>query len=179
MRNGGTGPVVAAIRVAPLVFVASVVQVAAIAGGRLFGAEPDLLLVTLVAIAMVSGSIEGAVSGFVGGLLVDVMTLGTLGVTSILLTLAGYGAGRYGETTGRGRAYAPSLAAFAITILVGLGGMALHYLLGEVVSARVVLGSLLQSGVLAALLVVPLERWCRVILQAPARTKGTREVELV
>ena len=40
------------------------------------------------------------------------MTLGTLGVTSILLTVAGYWAGRYGETTGRGRAYAPSLTAF-------------------------------------------------------------------
>ena len=63
------------------------------------------------------------------------MTLGTLGTTSIVLILAGYWAGRYGETTGRGRAYAPSLAAFALTIVAVVGGVALHFLLGESVSA--------------------------------------------
>ena len=46
-------------------------------------------------------------AGFVAGLIVDVATLGTLGLTSLLLTLAGYWAGRYGETTGRSRAHAP------------------------------------------------------------------------
>jgi rod shape-determining protein MreD len=99
-----------ALRAAPLVFVAAVVQVAAISGLRLLGAEPDLLLVAIVAVALMAGSIAGAFAGFAGGLLVDVMTLGTLGTTSILLTLAGYWAGRYGETTGRGRPYAPALA---------------------------------------------------------------------
>ena len=64
------------------------------------------------------------------------MTLGTLGTTSIVLTLAGYWAGRYGETTGRGRRYAAPLAAFAISILAGFGGVALHFLLGEPVAAR-------------------------------------------
>ena len=58
----------------------------------------------VVCIALAAGSIAGAVAGFAGGLLVDVMTLGTLGTTSLVLTLAGYWAGRYGETTGRGRA---------------------------------------------------------------------------
>ena len=70
----------------------------------------------VVALALVAGSLAGAVAGFAGGLLVDVMTLGTLGVTSIVLILVGYWAGRYGETTARGRAYAPSLAAFALTL---------------------------------------------------------------
>ena len=44
-----------ALRVAPLVFVAAVVQVATIGGLRLLGAEPDLLLVTVVALALVRG----------------------------------------------------------------------------------------------------------------------------
>jgi rod shape-determining protein MreD len=105
-----------ALRIAPLVFVAAVVQVTVLGGARMLWAEPDLLLVTIVCVALAAGSIPGAAAGFAGGLLVDVMTLGTLGTTSIVLTLAGYWAGRYGETTGRGRRYAAPLAAFAISI---------------------------------------------------------------
>ena len=128
-----------ALRVAPLVFLAAVIQVSTISGLRVLGAEPDLLLVTIVAISLVAGSLTGAVAGFFGGLLVDVMTLGTLGTTSIVLILVGYWGGRYGETTGRGRAYAPSLAAFALTIVAAVGGVALHFLLGESVSGRTAL----------------------------------------
>ena len=81
-----------------LVLVAAVVQVTVVTGMRILGAEPDLLLVTIVCAALVAGSLPGAIAGFAGGLVVDVMTLGTLGTTSIVLTLAGYWAGRYGET---------------------------------------------------------------------------------
>lgn len=168
-----------ALRVAPLVFVAAVVQVSVLSGARGLWAELDLLLVTIVAVALLRGSIVGACAGFAGGLLVDVMTLGTLGVTSVLLTLAGYWAGRYGETTGRGRAYAPSLAAFAISILAGLGGAALHYLLGETVSAQDVLVPLLPSALLAAVVVLPVVRVCRALLGAPAGVERPREVGLV
>jgi len=79
-----------ALRIAPLIFVAAVFQVGAISGSRVLGAEADLLLVTVIVVALVAGSIPGAVAGFAGGLLVDVMTLDTLGTTSIVLTVAGY-----------------------------------------------------------------------------------------
>ena len=61
---------------------------------------------------------------------IDVTTLGTLGLTSLLLTLAGYWAGRYGETTGRGRVHAPLVATVAATVFVELGGYVLDSLLG-------------------------------------------------
>ena len=168
-----------ALRIAPLVLVVAVVQVTTISGTRLLGAEPDLLLVTIVCIALVAGSIPGAVAGFAGGLLVDVMTLGTLGTTSIVLTLAGYWAGRYGETTGRGRAYAAPLAAFAISILAGLGGVALHFLLGQPVSARDALVTALPSAALAAALALPIHRVCRALLSEPQGFERARNVELV
>ena len=41
------------------------------------------------------------------GLLLDTANLGTLGFTSLLLTLAGFWIGRYGETTARDRFHAP------------------------------------------------------------------------
>jgi rod shape-determining protein MreD len=166
-------------RVAPLVFGAAVVQVAAISGTRLLGAEPDILLVTIVSVSLLTSSIVGAVAGFAGGLLVDVMTLGTLGTTSIVLTLAGYWAGRYGETTGRGRAYAPPLAAFAITLLVDIGGIALHFLIGQSVSARSALAAALPSAILAAVLVLVIHPISRALLAPAQRFERSRQVEIV
>ena len=79
-----------ALRLAPLVFVAAVVQVSAISGARILGAEPDLLLVTVVAIGLVAGSIPGAFAGFAAGILLDVMLLGVLGTSALILTPVGY-----------------------------------------------------------------------------------------
>ncbi len=168
-----------ALRVAPLVLVAAVVQVSLVSGAHLLGAEPDVLLVTLVSIALLRGSIVGACAGFAAGLLVDVMTLGTLGVTSVLLTVVGYWAGRYGETTGQGRAYAPSLTAFTATIGVALGGAALHYLLGETVAATEVLRSVIPSALLAAVLVLGVMPLCRIVLGTSLQQPRARGVELV
>jgi rod shape-determining protein MreD len=168
-----------ALRIAPLVFVAAVVQVTVLGGTRLLWAEPDLLLVTVVCIALAAGSIPGAAAGFAGGLLVDVMTLGTLGITSLVLTLAGYWAGRYGETTGRGRRYAPALAAFAISILAGLGGVALHVLLGEPVAARDALVTAVPSAILAAVLALGVSRITHPLLHVYQRYERARQVEIV
>ena len=147
-------------------------------GTRLIGAEPDVLLVTVVAVALLAGSVAGAATGFVAGLLVDVMTLGTLGQTSIVLILAGYWAGRYGETTGRGRRYAVPLTAFAISMLATLGAVALHVLLGEPVSARTALAALLPSAVLAAVLAFPVHRLARFVLADSAPLVRQRRIEI-
>ena len=168
-----------ALRAAPLVFVAAVLQVSALAGGRLLGAEPNLLLVTTVAIGLVAGSVAGAGAGFAAGLLVDVMTLGVLGTTAIVSTTVGYWAGRYGETTGKGRPYAPPLAAFALSIAASLGGVAVHFLLGQPVSAREALVTLLPSALLAALLILPVHRLCRAVVARPERYEPAHRVELV
>lgn len=147
-------------------------------GTRLLGAEPDVLLVTVVAIALLAGSVAGAATGFAAGLLVDVMTLGTLGQTSIVLILAGYWAGRYGETTGRGRRYAVPLTAFAISIVATFGAVALHVLLGEPVSARTALAALLPSAVLAAVLAFPIHRLARFVLADSATLVRQRRIEI-
>ena len=168
-----------ALRIAPLVLVAAVFQVSAVAGTRILGAEPDLVLVTVVAIGFVAGSVAGAGAGFAAGLLVDVMTLGVLGTTAIVLTPVGYWAGRYGETTGRGRPYAPPLAAFALSIVASLGGVAVHFLLGQPVSAREALVTLVPSALLAALLILPLHRLCGALFGPVQRYEPAHRVELV
>ena len=169
-----------ALRVAPLLVVAAVLQVGAVAGSRVLGAEPDLLLVTVVVVALVAGSITGAVAGFAGGLLVDVMTLDTLGTTSIVLTVAGYWAGRYGETTGRGRPYAAPLSAFAITLLATPANVALHFLLGQPVSAQAAFATLIPSAIVNGLLAFGLHPLLRRYLSPPDRfPPRTHEVGVV
>jgi rod shape-determining protein MreD len=169
-----------ALRVAPLVFFAAVVQVGAVSGSRVLGAEPDILLVTLVLVSLATGSITGAVAGFAGGLLVDVMTLDTLGTTSIVLTVAGYWAGRYGETTGRGRPYAAPLAAFAITLLATPADVALHFLLGQPVSAGAAFTTLVPSAIVnAALAFVLYPLFRRFLVRSDRNRPRAREVEVV
>ena len=126
-------------KAAALFFVVVIVQVTIVASIGILGGSPDLVLVTLVAVSLTQGSIFGAVSGFWAGLLIDTARLGTLGFTSLLLTLAGFWIGRYGETTGRDRAHAPVVSVAVVTVLYALGTLVMRFLLREPASARIAL----------------------------------------
>ena len=101
-----------------------------------FGGTADLVLVALVSIALLRGSVFGATAGFAAGLLIDTANLGTLGFTSLLLTLAGFWTGRYGETTARDRFHAPYTSVAVITVLYSFGALALRFVLGDSAPAR-------------------------------------------
>ncbi len=169
----------AAAKGAALVFVAALLQVTVFASFDLTGGAPDVLLVTVVTAALLRGPVFGATAGFFGGLVADVATLETLGLTSLVLTVTGYWLGRYGETTGRDRAHAPLLAVFVATALYMVGRFALHFVLGDVVTARELGDALLPALVLNTLAAIPLFALCRRLL-APAPTAGrAREVSLL
>lgn len=130
----------ATLRAAMLVFVAALVQVSALGSADIGGVHPDVLLVAVVLVAWARGALAGAVAGFAGGLVVDTATLGHLGVTSLLLLLVGYWAGRYAETTGRGRAYAPYLTVLVLGTAYAIGAYGLAALLGDPVDAGSAIG---------------------------------------
>ena len=168
------------LRTALLVFVAALLQASVFSAVVVAGGAPDVLLVTLISIALLRGSVPGAAAGFAGGLIVDVATLGTLGVNALLLTVAGYWAGRYGETTGRDRLHAPLLAIVVITLLVGVGAYALYFLLGEDVSARHALVTTLLPGLGLNLIVGgPIYGLCRWVLKPTTPPVRAQEVEVV
>jgi len=133
-------------------FVAVLLQTSIVGSIGIMGGTPDLVLVTLVAVALLRGSIFGAGAGFFAGLVLDTANLATLGETSLLLTVAGYWIGRYGETTGRDRSHAPLLSVAVITVLYAFGSLALHVVLGDPVNARVALFEALLPGILLNLL---------------------------
>ena len=167
-------------KAASLVFVAAILQVTIFSEIDILGGYPDVLLLTLVAIALLRGSIYGAALGFFAGLIVDTANLGTLGVTSLLLTIAGYWIGRYGETTGRDRLHAPFVSVAVATVLVQLGALILHYLLGDTVSASTVLLHALPAKVLLNLLLtLPVYALVRRLLALASQPETATEVRLL
>ncbi len=169
----------AAVRIAAVVVAAAVVQVSVLAAVPVLGAAPDLLLVSVVSIALLRGAIVGSVAGFTAGLLVDVATMDILGVSALLLTVVGFWAGRYGETTGRGRPQAPLLAVCAATVVTWIGAYALHYLLGSTIDASRGLVPVLPAIVWGAALVYPVHSLMRRVVGTSDPPARAREVELV
>ena len=167
-------------KAASLVFVAAILQVTIFSEIDIVGGYPDVLLLTLVAIALLRGSIYGAALGFFAGLIVDTANLATLGVTSLLLTIAGYWIGRYGETTGRDRLHAPFVSVAVATVLVQLGALILHYLLGDTASASTVLLHALPAKVLLNLLLtLPVYALVRRLLALASQPETATEVRLL
>jgi rod shape-determining protein MreD len=169
-----------AATIAGLVFVAALLQATLFSSFDLLGGTPDVLLLVLIGIALLRGSVTGAVAGFAGGLLLDVLTLDTLGLTSLLLALAGYWTGRYGETTGRNRGHAPIVSVVVVTSLVLVLGFVLHFLIGEEVSARRALFDAMIAGFgLNLIAAVPVFALCRTVLPPLDRASRAGEVRVV
>jgi rod shape-determining protein MreD len=167
------------LKAAALLFVAAILQVSVFTQARILGGMPDLLLVTLVAVALLRGALFGAVGGFFAGLLVDTATLAKLGLTSLVLTLAGYWIGRYGETTGRDRAHAPFLSVAVITVLYAFGVLVVHFVLGERAPAAAVTRGVLPSMVLNLILTAPVYWLVRRLLRPLDRGDYATEVQLL
>ena len=73
----------------------------------------------------------------------------------------------------------PTPRSLILTLLVAIGGVALHFLIGQSVSARSALGSAVPSAILAALLMLVVHPIARALLAPPARFERTRQVDLV
>jgi rod shape-determining protein MreD len=149
------------VKAVVLLFLAVLIQVSVIGVYTPLGGTADIVLVLLISIALLRGSVFGAIAGFGAGLLIDTANLGTLGFTSLLLTLAGFWTGRYGETTARDRFHAPFLAVAVISVLYGFGTLALNAVLGEPAPAGPYLSGLPSTVLLNLLLTWPVYTFAR------------------
>ena len=171
---------VSALRGIAVVFVAAMLHVVIVSSLVIGGGAPDLLLVAVVSLGLVRGAIPGACFGFTGGLIVDLLTLDSLGITSLVLTLAGFWAGRYGETMGRDRRLAPLVTVGTITVLAAALGFVLHYLLGEDVVARhALVTALVPALALNLVLALPVHALVRGAVGDGPAIEPLSEVEVV
>jgi rod shape-determining protein MreD len=167
-----------AAKAAGLLFLAVVLQLSIMANVEILGGHPNLLLVALVCAALLRGAVFGAVAGFSAGLLADTGVFGTLGFTALLLTLAGYWTGRYGETTGRDRVHAPLLSIAVITLLYQVAALVLRFMLGQNAPAVAIFEGVVPTIVLNLVLTLPVYAFARWLLRTPARSEAM-EVQLL
>ncbi len=158
-----------------LLLLAALLQVSVLWTIEVSNGHPDLLLVFVVVLALVRGPLLGSVAGFSAGLFLDVATFSTLGISSLLFTLAGYWSGRLGSIMTKSSPYPPLIAVGLATIAVALGSAFLHFVLGSTIGASELLGRvLLPTLVLNLLLAYPVHRLvCRLLPRTP---RSAREV---
>ena len=124
---------------------------------RILGANPDFVLIAVVAVALLRGAEVGAAFGFVAGGLVSIVLFEPAGISSLTLVVIGYLAGRFAETADLSSDLVPLFAVF-VGSLIGetmyglaqflLGRQApVYFLATRVVIPLVILNTLLATPV--------------------------------
>lgn len=128
---------------------------AIVAGFRIHGAHPDLMLLVPIAFGLAGGSERGAAMGFVSGLLADLFVGTPFGLSALVYTLIGFGVGMSeGDRLGGGWWVTPLTGTVAsaagVLLYAGLGaavgeGHMLHDQLATVIIVVAVVNGLLTA----------------------------------
>ncbi|WP_151773212.1 rod shape-determining protein MreD [Streptomyces abyssomicinicus] len=141
-----------------LVVVALVIQVSVLARLQLPGAVPDLLLLTVLGLALVYGHTGGALVGFTAGLLADLAPPAdhAAGRYALVLCVVGYLVGLARPEHGRLRT---AVGPMAVVVAAAVGSTMLYAgvgaLVGDTAARDVGLGSLAFTAALYDLLLTP------------------------
>ena len=76
-----------------VVVIAFILQLSVIPQFKLLGVQPDLILVVAIVVAVQDGPVEGAIIGFLGGMLQDIASPQVMGVSALSKALAAFLAG--------------------------------------------------------------------------------------
>jgi rod shape-determining protein MreD len=145
------------LRLAALGMLGVVVQTAAISQLPIAGANADLSPLLVMAVGLLCGSLAGGAFGFGVGLFTDVVSLQTLGISSLVLLAVGYGAGRLREARDPEGTLVPLAVGAAATLAFGVGFAVMQFLLGvDAPVSWALIRQLLATLVINALLALPL-----------------------
>jgi rod shape-determining protein MreD len=145
--------------------VASLLQLTAVSQVTIFGVPADLSPLIVASVGFLTGSVPGAVFGFGFGLFADTALMQTLGVTSLVLTAVGYGAGRVRELRDPAHGLAPVAVGAAATAVAAVALTVLQFLLGvEAPVSMQVIRQILMTIVLNTLLALPVYALIRRVL---------------
>lgn len=143
-----------------------VLQVSGLGSGRFLGVQIDLIPLVVAAVAIYAGAVPGAAMGFAVGLLLDLLVGQTMGVSSLVLTAVGYGAGRYREVRDPAHGLMPIPVGAAATFAWILSYAAVSFMLDVGASVSpLVIRELIATTLLGGLLALPVFALCRVVLR--------------
>ena len=117
-------------RIALLALGAVFFQTGVVSELPVLGVNVDLSPLLVAFVGLMCGSMLGALTGFAVGLLVDLALVQTLGVTSLIFTLIGYGSGRLRELRDPQAALTPLLVGAAASGASMVGYSLMEFLLG-------------------------------------------------
>ncbi len=167
------------VRLAILAVVVVLVQLIVFSQVPILGAIADISPLVVMAVALLCGSLTGAVTGFAIGLMIDVALLQTMGLTSLVLIGVGHWAGRMREVRDPQSTLAPLAlgagAAAIATVGYGVG----QFLLGvDAPLSWLLVKQTLATIVLDALLALPVtalvRRWLIPALPEDPRRRRRR-----
>lgn len=115
--------------------------------------SPDILPALVVVLGLLGGGLTGAVAGFTIGFLIDCLTAGTLGASSLVLLGVGYGAGVFRERFEYRGLLVPGLLCAGLTLAAEIGFGAVELMLGLDAPLS---GLLVRDLLLKAVLALPL-----------------------
>jgi rod shape-determining protein MreD len=119
-----------ALRLAALAVLLVFFQIGVVSEIPVFGVNADLTSLLVAFVGLLCGSTVGAACGFAVGLLVDLTLLQTLGLTSLVFTLIGYGCGRLRELRDPQGALTPLLVGAGASALALVGYSLVEFMLG-------------------------------------------------
>jgi rod shape-determining protein MreD len=134
-------------RIALIGFAGVLLQLSFFSQVELFHVSPDILPALVVCLALLGGSLTGAVAGFSIGLFVDCLLVEALGISSLVLLGIGYFAGLFRERFEIHSSLLAALLCMGLTLLAELGFALVQLMLGidAPVSPLVVRDILLKS----------------------------------
>jgi rod shape-determining protein MreD len=153
------------LRLVAIGLVGGILQLTTVSQIAIFGVPADLSPLLVATVGLLCGSIAGASFGFGIGLFMDTLLAQTLGVTSLVLLFAGYGAGRLRELRDPAHALIPVAVGAAATATAAVGFSVLQFLLGvDAPVSFLLVRQILMTIVLNALLAMPVYLACRRVL---------------
>jgi rod shape-determining protein MreD len=167
------------VRTLLLGVVAVILQVAAVGQVVLFGTNADITPLVVAAFGLLCGSMSGAVFGFFVGLFLDVALLQTLGLSSLVFVVAGYGAGRLRELRDPQAAVVPMIVGAAATAISTIGFGLMNFLLGidapvSFLLLRQILATILLNALIALPVFALVRRWLSPALPEDPRRRRRR-----
>lgn len=152
-------------RFALLLLISWLLQLSVIPYFSFYGIQPDLILIVVATYAFLEGPVAGAVVGFTGGLLEDLLVMKSGGLNVLVKTVIGYWAGLVERTLFGASIFLPMLAMFLVSTISQLSYVAVSFLVGEQIEFWAVFtGVILPSSLYTSLLALPLFPWlCRML----------------
>jgi rod shape-determining protein MreD len=177
--GAGTPSASLVARVAALAVVMVFLQTGVISEVPVFGVAIDLSPLVVAFVGLQCGSVTGAATGFGIGLLVDLTLLQTLGLTSLIFTVIGYGAGRLRELRDPQAALTPLLVGAAAATASMVGYSLMEFMLGVDAPVsfellrQIVVGVVLDTAVALPVWVL-VRRWLEPTLPDDPRRRRRR-----